>query len=88
MLGRAIATLAFVWLMAPHEPDLGVGCGEIGSPASDCSGVLGQRGAGLAGQIVGRAWESSQFLHEALLLRLDVVRDDIRRHLEQPQPRS
>lgn len=82
MLGRAIATVAFVWLMSPHEPDLGFGCGVVAT--LNCPGLPGDRNAGLSGNIVERVWESSQFLHEALLSRLDAVRDDFQQNLGRP----
>jgi hypothetical protein len=88
MLGRAIATVAFVWLMAPHEPDLGFGCGGVNIAPPGCLGRARDQGAELPGKLIERVWQASQFMHEALLLRLDAVRDDFHRHLEIPPAQS
>jgi hypothetical protein len=86
MIIRAISTIAFVWLMMPHEPDLGLHPNNSTSTTSFVAPVLVceaiQAGActrlGAPGEI--GAMGAVESWRQLLLEHIEIVRADLNAH--------
>jgi len=71
MFGRAIVAFTFVWLMAPHEPDVGL---------SNAAAVRARQSS----STLEAVREGLNYLHDAALARVEQVRVDFRTNLSRP----
>lgn len=81
MLGRAIVAFAFVWLMAPLEPNLGLACPR----AALCGSANGHITSSLVPVL---PLEVLNELREEIFTQIDRVRADFRTNLNRSGSRA
>ncbi|MEI9992738.1 MAG: hypothetical protein WDM86_22225 [Rhizomicrobium sp.] len=78
IISRALITFGFVWLMMPHQPDLGLGRpAAIETSFSDTSAKACATNCGALGAVIGAA-ASIENSRDALFANIARVRSDLR----------
>jgi hypothetical protein len=67
MILRAAFFIGLVWLLAPHEPDLGLGRPDVGKWLPSASGLLSAAGLGHGGQSEGGQFDAGRLCDDCSL---------------------